>query len=98
MQITRVSPKHQITISTEAFEKLQLEVGGVSKLKLSRRGFLSYLRNLSPGIKPGSGPRNGRKKRGRPMKLLPGVRYQNPLIPQIGWYGISGNVDEDPND
>jgi AbrB family looped-hinge helix DNA binding protein len=40
MQITRVSPKHQITIPKEAFEKLHLEVGDFLEVETTEEGLL----------------------------------------------------------
>lgn len=38
MQITRISPKHQITIPKEAFAKLHLEVGDFLKVETTEEG------------------------------------------------------------
>ena len=40
MQITRVSPKHQITIPKDAFEKLHLEVGDFMEVETTQEGLL----------------------------------------------------------
>lgn len=46
MQITRVSPKHQITIPKEAFEKLHLEVGDFLEVEPTEGGLLLIPRKL----------------------------------------------------
>jgi AbrB family looped-hinge helix DNA binding protein len=40
LQLTRISPKHQITIPKEAFEKLQLEVGDFLEVETTEEGLL----------------------------------------------------------
>lgn len=40
MQITRISPKRQITIPKEAFEKLKLEVGDFLEVEVTEEGLL----------------------------------------------------------
>jgi antitoxin MazE len=40
MQVTKISPKHQITIPKEAFEKLHLEVGDFLEVDVAEEGLL----------------------------------------------------------
>ncbi|MBM4350938.1 MAG: AbrB/MazE/SpoVT family DNA-binding domain-containing protein [Deltaproteobacteria bacterium] len=40
MQVTKISPKHQITIPKEAFEKLRLEVGDFLEVDVIEEGLL----------------------------------------------------------
>ena len=40
MQLTRISPKHQITIPKEAFEELRLEVGDFLAVETTEEGLL----------------------------------------------------------
>ncbi len=46
MQLTRISPKHQITIPKEAFEKLQLEVGDFLEVETREEGLLLIPKKL----------------------------------------------------
>jgi antitoxin MazE len=46
MQITRISPKHQITIPKEAFEKLRLEVGDFLEVDVMEEGLLLVPKKL----------------------------------------------------
>lgn len=46
MQTTRISPKHQITIPKEVFEKLHLEVGDILGVDLTREGLLLVPKKL----------------------------------------------------
>ena len=46
MAITRVSPKHQITIPKEAFEKLRLEVGDFLVVDVTEEGLLLIPKKL----------------------------------------------------
>jgi AbrB family looped-hinge helix DNA binding protein len=46
MQITRISPKHQITIPKEAFEKLRLEVGDFLEVEVTEEGLLIIPKKL----------------------------------------------------
>ncbi len=46
MQITRISPKHQITIPKEAFEKLRLEVGDLLEVDVAEEGLLLIPKKL----------------------------------------------------
>jgi antitoxin MazE len=46
MQLTRISPKHQITIPKEAFEKLQLEVGDFLEVETTGEGLLLIPKKL----------------------------------------------------
>ena len=46
MQLTRISPKHQITIPKEAFEKLQLEVGDFLEVETTEEGLLLIPKKL----------------------------------------------------
>lgn len=46
MQLTRISPKHQITIPKEAFEKLQLEVGDFLEVETMEEGLLLIPKKL----------------------------------------------------
>lgn len=46
MAITRVSPKHQITIPREAFEKLHLEVGDFLEVDVTEEGLLLIPKKL----------------------------------------------------
>jgi len=46
MQITRISPKHQITIPKEAFEKLHLEVGDFLEVDVTEEGLLIIPKKL----------------------------------------------------
>jgi AbrB family looped-hinge helix DNA binding protein len=46
MAITRVSPKHQITIPKEAFEKLRLEVGDFLEVDVTEEGLLLIPKKL----------------------------------------------------
>jgi len=46
MQITRISPKHQITIPKEAFEKLRLEVGDFLEVDVTEEGLLIIPKKL----------------------------------------------------
>jgi antitoxin MazE len=46
MQLTRISPKHQITIPKEIFEKLQLEVGDFLEVGATEEGVLLVPKKL----------------------------------------------------
>jgi len=46
MQTTRISPKHQITIPKEVFEKLHLEVGDILGVDLTGEGLLLVPKKL----------------------------------------------------
>src|SRR4030066_254566 len=46
MQITRISPKHQITIPKDAFEKLRLEVGDFLEVDVTEEGLLLVPKKL----------------------------------------------------
>ena len=46
MAITRISPKHQITIPKEAFEKLHLEVGDFLEVDVTEEGLLLVPKKL----------------------------------------------------
>jgi antitoxin MazE len=46
MQLTRISPKHQITIPKEAFEKLELEVGDFLEVETTEEGLLLIPKKL----------------------------------------------------
>lgn len=46
MQLTRISPKHQITIPKEALEKLHLEVGDFLEVETSEEGLLLIPKKL----------------------------------------------------
>ncbi len=46
MPITRISPKHQITIPKEAFEKLHLEVGDFLEANVTEGGLLLIPKKL----------------------------------------------------
>jgi AbrB family looped-hinge helix DNA binding protein len=46
MAITRISPKHQITIPKEAFEKLHLEVGDFLEVDVAEEGLLLIPKKL----------------------------------------------------
>lgn len=46
MQITKVSPKHQITIPREAFKKLNLEVGDYLEVDVTEEGLLLIPKKL----------------------------------------------------
>jgi AbrB family looped-hinge helix DNA binding protein len=46
MAITRISPKHQITIPKEAFEKLHLEVGDILEVDVAEEGLLLIPKKL----------------------------------------------------
>jgi antitoxin MazE len=46
MQITRISPKHQITIPKEAFEKLHLETGDFLEVDVTEEGLLLIPKKL----------------------------------------------------
>jgi AbrB family looped-hinge helix DNA binding protein len=46
MAITRVSPKHQITIPKEAFGKLHLEVGDFLEVDVTEEGLLLIPKKL----------------------------------------------------
>jgi antitoxin MazE len=46
MAITRVSPKHQITIPKESFEKLHLEVGDFLEVDVTEEGLLLIPKRL----------------------------------------------------
>jgi len=46
LPITRVSPKHQITIPKEAFEKLHLEVGDFLEVNVTEDGLLLIPKKL----------------------------------------------------
>ena len=46
MAITRVSPKHQITIPKEAFERLHLEVGDFLEVDVTEEGLLLIPKKL----------------------------------------------------
>lgn len=48
MGITRVSPKHQITIPQEAFKKLHLEVGDFLEVEVKEDGLLLIPKKLIP--------------------------------------------------
>ena len=48
MQITRISPKHQITIPREAFERLRLEVGDFLEVDVTEEGLLLIPKKLIP--------------------------------------------------
>jgi antitoxin MazE len=46
MPITRISPKHQITIPKEAFERLHLEVGDFLEVDVNEEGLLLIPKKL----------------------------------------------------
>jgi AbrB family looped-hinge helix DNA binding protein len=46
MQTTKISPKHQITIPKEAFEKLHLEVGDFLEVDVTEEGLLLIPKKL----------------------------------------------------
>jgi AbrB family looped-hinge helix DNA binding protein len=46
MQITKISPKHQITIPREAFKKLNLEVGDFLEVDVKEEGLLLIPKKL----------------------------------------------------
>ncbi len=46
MQLTKVSPKHQITIPKEAFQKLNLEVGDYLEVEVTEEGLLLIPKRL----------------------------------------------------
>ncbi len=46
MQLTRISPKHQITIPKEVFEKLRLEVGDFLEVEATEAGMLLIPKKL----------------------------------------------------
>jgi antitoxin MazE len=46
MQLTRISPKHQITIPKEAFKKLRLEVGDFLEVETTGEGLLLIPKKL----------------------------------------------------
>lgn len=46
MSITKISPKHQITIPKEAFEKLRLEVGDFLEVATTEDGILLIPKKL----------------------------------------------------
>jgi AbrB family looped-hinge helix DNA binding protein len=46
MQLTRISPKHQITIPKEVFTKLQLEVGDFLEVEATEAGVLLIPKKL----------------------------------------------------
>jgi AbrB family looped-hinge helix DNA binding protein len=46
MAITRISPKHQITIPKEAFDKLHLEVGDFLEVDVAEEGLLLIPKKL----------------------------------------------------
>jgi AbrB family looped-hinge helix DNA binding protein len=46
MPITKISPKHQITIPKEAFEKLHLEVGDFLEVNVTEEGLLIIPKKL----------------------------------------------------
>ncbi len=48
MQITWISPKHQITIPREAFEKLHLEAGDFLEVEGTEEGLLLIPKKLIP--------------------------------------------------
>ena len=46
MQLTRISPKHQITIPKEAFQQLRLEVGDFLEVKTTEEGLVLIPKKL----------------------------------------------------
>ncbi len=46
MAVTRISPKHQITIPKEAFEKLRLEIGDFLEVEATEEGLLLIPKKL----------------------------------------------------
>lgn len=46
MPITRISPKHQITIPKEAFDKLHLDVGDFLEVNVTKEGLLFIPKKL----------------------------------------------------
>lgn len=46
MPITKISPKHQITIPKEAFDKLRLEVGDFLEVETTEEGLLLIPKKL----------------------------------------------------
>ena len=46
MPITKISPKHQITIPKEAFERLRLEVGDFLEVEVTEEGLLLIPKKL----------------------------------------------------
>jgi len=48
VEVTRVSPKHQITIPKEAFKKLHLEVGDFLEVEMTEEGLLLVPKKLIP--------------------------------------------------
>jgi AbrB family looped-hinge helix DNA binding protein len=48
VEVTRISPKHQITIPKEAFKKLHLEVGDFLEVETTQEGLLLIPKKLIP--------------------------------------------------
>ncbi len=46
MQLTKISPKHQITIPNEAFKKLNLEIGDFLGVEVTEEGLLLVPKRL----------------------------------------------------
>jgi len=46
MAVTKISPKHQITIPKEAFEKLRLEIGDFLEVEAIEEGLLLIPKKL----------------------------------------------------
>jgi antitoxin MazE len=46
MAVTKISPKHQITIPKEAFEKLNLEIGDFLEVEATEEGLLLIPKKL----------------------------------------------------
>ncbi len=46
MQLTKISPKHQITIPKEAFKKLNLEIGDFLGVEVTEEGLLLVPKRL----------------------------------------------------
>ena len=46
MQLTRISPKHQITIPKEAFKQLRLEVGDFLEVETTEEGLVLIPKKL----------------------------------------------------
>src|SRR4030066_152420 len=59
-----------------------------------KRTFFLFRRNSSPKIKPGSGPKSGRKRKKKRTKQSPGEKSPVRLRTRRNWFAISENVDE----
>ena len=68
MSVTKVGPKHQVTIPKEVFERLKLEIGDYLDVRI-KGTTITMVPAKFPRTKRGSIRRNGSRRSGRRMKI-----------------------------